>query len=358
MTDDLKGRTLGAILLDSQIITPEQVEIALAEQRRTGRRFGEVLVDLGIVSAADVRWGLSRQQAFSFVRLRPENVDSEAVRLVPADVARRLMVVPFILVGEELTVVMDDPTNQRALQELAEITGRSIVAAIGLPNEIQAALDACYGPEETMVVDESALRAEAALLTGFTGLLAISGTRGPATQRALAVLVHEIVRTGQRVFNLGPSWMALPAGVERIRLPMKSDRGAIEQLEWALSRHLDLLSIEDLYEPSVIAISLKAAAGGCRVIGVLPIADPETAMEYLVEQAPSRAVLAKTLTAFLVMGPEVGLTSPFVVVQVSAGLRNALRTEPPRTVAARFAREVRRALSRPRGAPAGPARDG
>lgn len=340
MTGDLKGKALGAILLESQIITPEQVEAALAEQRRTGRRFGEVLMDLGIVSAEDVRWGLSQQQAYSFVRVRPEAVDPEAVRAVPADVARRLMVVPFLLVGDELTVVMDDPTNRLALAELAEVTGRTVVASIGLPDEIRAALDACYGPAEAASLDESALGAVSSDIARAVGFTPVIGPRGPATSRALAFLVGEVARPGDRVFHLGPSGMALPPGVVRLRLPAATADPA--RIRAVLGLDPDLLSIEDLYDPAAIEGALRAAAGGCRVLGILPIASPEAAMEYLVEQARSRAVLASALApaAVVVRGEPSGRR--VALVPVTGPLRAAIRSRPPRSAGVLFGQAARR----------------
>lgn len=341
MSDDLKGKALGAILLQSQIITPEQVEAALAEQRRTGRRFGEVLMDLGIVSAEDVRWGLSQQQAYSFVRVRPEAVDPEAVRAVPADVARRLMVVPFLLVGDELTVVMDDPTNRQALAELAEVTGRTVVASIGLPDEIRAALDACYGPVEATGLDESVLGAVSRDIARAAGFTPVIGPRGPATSRALAFLVGEVARPGDRVFHLGPSGMTLPPGAVRLRLPAATTAPDPTRIQAALGLDPDLLCIEDLYDPGAIEGALRAAAGGCRVLGVLPIASPGAAMEYLVEQARSRAVLASSLApaAVVVHGDASGRR--VALVPVTGSLRAAIRSRPPRSAGVLFGRAAR-----------------
>ncbi|NOZ02026.1 MAG: hypothetical protein GXP54_09085 [Deltaproteobacteria bacterium] len=148
MDDDFKGKALGAILLKSQMITPEQIEEALAEQKRSGVRLGEALVSLGIVSQEDVHWGLSQQKSYSFVRINNDLIDDAAIQAVPAEVARRHVLLPYLLIGDELTVVIDDPTNQAAVTELTEITGKKIIISIGLTDEIKAALDLCYGKDD------------------------------------------------------------------------------------------------------------------------------------------------------------------------------------------------------------------
>jgi len=143
--DTWKGRALGLILFESEMISQQDIDRALAEQQRTGLRFGEILVKLGIVSAEDVNWGLSKQLNVPFVRINPELIDGEAVRLVPEDIARRHHLVPYLIIDEELTVIIEDPTSKRALHDLEVLTGKHIIVAVGLAEEIAQALDLVYG---------------------------------------------------------------------------------------------------------------------------------------------------------------------------------------------------------------------
>lgn len=346
MTDELKGKTLGAILLESQILTPEQIEVALAEQRRTGKRLGEVLLDLGFVTAEDVRWGLSRQQSYSFVRVRPEAVDPEAVRAVPADLARRHMLVPFLLVGNELTVVMDDPTNRAAIEEIARITGRSVVVSIGLPDEIRAALDACYGPDDGSAHSEAVFVEMAPHVAKVRGLTLILGPRGPLTSKALAVLVRHCTRPKDRTFHLGPSGIGASSQGIPLCPPMGPTTTDSARLLAAIALAPDLVSIEDLFDPEVLHGALRAAAGGCRVLGVLPIASPEAAMGYLVEQSRSRVILADSLSPIVVVVFGSDTDQRPILVPVSKALRAAIRSRTPEAAGEIFGRAVRRLRQR------------
>jgi type II secretory ATPase GspE/PulE/Tfp pilus assembly ATPase PilB-like protein len=145
MDDKMKGHALGAILSATQMITPAHVKKALDEQKKTGKRFGETLVDLGIVSKEDVTWGLSHQMDVAFVRIHQELIDRDAARIVPEAVARHHQALPYLLIGDELTVIIDDPTNTKALAEIAEITGKDVTMGVGLPEEIAAGLELVYG---------------------------------------------------------------------------------------------------------------------------------------------------------------------------------------------------------------------
>lgn len=292
MSDELKGKALGTILLRSQIVTQEQLERALEEQKRSGRRLGEVLVDLGIVSPEDVRWGLSQQQSYSFVRLRPEDIDLNALRCMPASVARRLKAVPYLLVGDELTVVMDDPTDKSAVEEIEAITGRHVIVAIGLPDEIEMALDACYGSEEVPILEQEALDAFAREVQGQAGLYLVIGPKGPASYETMTKLVGAIAQPGSRVLYIGSWGLMLGAGVVRLKVPGASAGSDVDALEAGLGLAPDLICIEDLYEKRLLEGAVRASASGCLVIGVLPIIWPEVAIEYLVENASSRSLLA------------------------------------------------------------------
>ena len=148
---------LGTILVQSQMITPEDVNRALDEQKRLGIRFGEALVALGIIEKEDVGWGLSNQLNVPFIRLATASVDSEAVKLVPEPLARRHHLLPFLRIEDELTVVIEDPLNQRAIAEVEAVSGCKVNVCIGMGEEIGKKIDEVYGTTATEMHDISEL---------------------------------------------------------------------------------------------------------------------------------------------------------------------------------------------------------
>lgn len=138
--------TLGSILLSCGMITEDDVQNALAEQKRSGLRFGEALVSLGIVTQEDIEWALSSQLEIPFVRLRKEDVDPEALRLVPCALAWRHDLVPLIRIGDELKVAMADPLDREAIERVEETSGCTVTVAVATPDEIHRTLEELYGP--------------------------------------------------------------------------------------------------------------------------------------------------------------------------------------------------------------------
>jgi hypothetical protein len=141
-------RKLGDILVDCRVVTQEQVDLALAEQRRSGKKlFGEALLDLGFISEDDLGWALSNQLNVPYIDLNADMVDLGAVSLLGGTLMRRHRVLPLVRVGDALTVVLADPTNAEALREVAEVTGLTVQASIASPRRIALVLDEVLGPD-------------------------------------------------------------------------------------------------------------------------------------------------------------------------------------------------------------------
>ncbi|MDN5331989.1 MAG: type pilus assembly protein PilB [Tepidanaerobacteraceae bacterium] len=148
-------RRLGDLLVESGMITPEQLEKALNEQRRTGERLGKILTRLGYVREKDILEVLEFQLGIPKVVLEDYQLDPEVVRTIPEALARRYMAVPIRKDGNRLLVAMADPLNLNAIDDLRLASGMEIVPAIASEKEIEAALGRFFEPR----IDEDAISA-------------------------------------------------------------------------------------------------------------------------------------------------------------------------------------------------------
>lgn len=144
MSDTKKG-TLGEILTASQIITELDIAAALKEQKRSGVRFGEALINLGIVAQEDIDWALSNQLDLPYVRLSRSSIDPDAIRLVPAHLARKYSFIPMIKAGNELNIAISDPLNRPAFEAIEQVTGCSVNISVALLREIRDMIETFYG---------------------------------------------------------------------------------------------------------------------------------------------------------------------------------------------------------------------
>ena len=145
MPERIKKVSLGEILSACNIINAEDVAAALAEQRQNGGRFGEALISLGIVTQEDIDWALSNQLDLPYIRLKVGMIDMDAVRLVPAAMARKFNLIPLIKAGDELNIAISDPLNKAAVSAVEQLTGCQVNISVALIREIREMIDACYG---------------------------------------------------------------------------------------------------------------------------------------------------------------------------------------------------------------------
>jgi type IV pilus assembly protein PilB len=113
---------LGEILLREGLVSREQLAQALSEQKTSKHRLGYVLVKLGLVPELEVTKLLARQYRIPAVDLSRFEVDPKIIKLVPADMAAKAVVLPLKREGRTLTVAMADPTDLGLLEDLKFIT--------------------------------------------------------------------------------------------------------------------------------------------------------------------------------------------------------------------------------------------
>src|SRR5437763_3797456 len=125
---------LGTLLLERGLVTQEQLDTALEEQRQSRKSLGRVLIDAGIVSEGDLVSTLAARIGLEFVDLGDYSIDASAVGLISDSLARRFQAVPIGWEDNRLVVAMADPSNVVAIDDIRTITGaevRTVVATRG-----------------------------------------------------------------------------------------------------------------------------------------------------------------------------------------------------------------------------------
>ena len=171
MAVQIKKSSIGGILSACNIISEQDITAALEEQGRSGARFGEALITLGIVTQEDIDWALSNQLDLPYIRLKVDMIDPEAIRLVPAATARKFNLIPLIKAGGELSIAISDPLNKAAIAAVEQLSGCQVNISVALIREIREMIDACYGSsEEEQLGFESSAFSEKVLETINTDL--------------------------------------------------------------------------------------------------------------------------------------------------------------------------------------------
>src|SRR5437764_3369809 len=140
-----KSKQLGQILIELGFITPEQLETALEEHRKTPKSLGRVLIDLGMIKEADLVRALAEQVGLEFVDLNECPIEATATVLRPEALSRRYRAIPIGERDGRLLVAMSDPANVYALDDIRTITGREVQPVVATANDVEQAIQKFSG---------------------------------------------------------------------------------------------------------------------------------------------------------------------------------------------------------------------
>src|SRR5712672_4755277 len=139
------SQRLGDLLVREKIISAEQLTQALRKQKETGSRLGSVLVKLGFLNDEEVTNFLSRQYGVPAINLQFFEIDSNVVKLIPEETAKRYQILPLSRVGASLTIAMVDPTNVFAMDDIKFMTGFNIEPVVASETSLIEGIEKAYG---------------------------------------------------------------------------------------------------------------------------------------------------------------------------------------------------------------------
>lgn len=140
---------LGDLLISAGVIRPEQLNDALAIQKKTRERLGDVLINNGIITEQQLIEALQMQLGVDFVDLTAVSIPLELARFVPRSIAKKYCVVPVKLQKDELYVAMSDPLNFEAQEEVKSASHKQVVPMIATRRAVEQAIATLYGNEGT-----------------------------------------------------------------------------------------------------------------------------------------------------------------------------------------------------------------
>lgn len=144
------------MLLESNLIDEVQMQIALEEQKRTGKKFGSTLVDLKFVDENVLAAFLSRQIDIPCISLLNVHVPRKLVRHFPLSLAQACNAVPVALKEGRLEVAMADPTDIDTIEKIEGATGKEIMPLIAPQSSISKMIERLYlaetDPDETLSI--------------------------------------------------------------------------------------------------------------------------------------------------------------------------------------------------------------
>src|SRR2546429_2218448 len=135
---------IGELLLKEKLITPEQLQQALTQQKSNGGKLGYNLVKMGFVKDEQITALLSKQYGVPAINLAQFKIDLTIVKLVPTETARKYQIIPLSRSGSTLTIAMTDPTNVFAMDDIKFMTGYTVEPVVASEVAITDAIEKYY----------------------------------------------------------------------------------------------------------------------------------------------------------------------------------------------------------------------
>jgi len=179
---------LGQLLLSKQLVSSDELEQALAEQKQAGGRLGRILVRRGAIAEEELVRALAAQLRVPVARIRAKKVKPEVLALVPVRIAEKYRCLPLMRRSESggpvLYLALEDPSDRSALDELAFQLGERLRPVLIGPQALEHAIARHYytgdGPTDAI--------APAAAEDGFAPRMAALPEAGFSPPEALSPL--------------------------------------------------------------------------------------------------------------------------------------------------------------------------
>ncbi len=147
---------LGQLLLAQGIVTPEQIEKALAEQNEKGHRklLGELLVEMGYCTENQIALALAQSYSVPYAQVNPKICDAKAIDILPREFLEEHIVLPLFKVYDVLTVAVSEPTNVFLIDEIERISGCKVQVICATTKDINATMQTYLPAANVFVIDD------------------------------------------------------------------------------------------------------------------------------------------------------------------------------------------------------------
>ncbi len=259
-----KKLRLGDVLVNSGVITEEELKKGLERQKNSGRKLGETLVDEGFATEENIAKALSSQLHYDMIDLQNVSIEEDVLSLVPASVLKKYKAIPFEYSPDNMNVLrvaMSDPMDMTAMDDINIITNLQVEPVVATMRSVMLALDRYYGQAEVNSALEEYTREKESRIAEQEDLYSEDVSNSPIVQ-LIKTMIEQAVRQRASDIHIEP--------MERqVRIRYRID-GA-------------------LYEKAVYSIQLlPAMAARVKIIGGMDIAEKRKPQDGRITQVVDR----------------------------------------------------------------------
>lgn len=131
-------------MVETGIITIEQLSLALEVQKDKGGLIGEILVALKFTTEEDIAKMLTAQYGFAYLPLANYEIDRELITQIPERVVRQYCLIPIDKIANTLTIAMSNPLNNQAIEDLETLLACTVQVFVSTTSDIRQAIEKYY----------------------------------------------------------------------------------------------------------------------------------------------------------------------------------------------------------------------
>ena len=147
-------KRFGELLVDAGLLKEADLPRVLQEQKnKRGERFGETVVRLGLASEVEIARALSDQLGIAFIDLSAMSISQQALQEVPERLAKKHQILPVAVLQKELHLAMADPLKFEALQDVRFTSNCTIVPLLATVTDIKKGIQHHYSKEKGDTID-------------------------------------------------------------------------------------------------------------------------------------------------------------------------------------------------------------
>ncbi len=135
---------LGDLLVAANLISQQQLDQALTQQKSSGRRLGRLLVDNGFINEEQISEALAKLFNIPYIDLKRFNLNPDLVKRLPEEQARRYRAIVLDAVEDRLRVGMADPTDAAALEDLTRTLKCEVEVVVVTEGQVLESIDRGY----------------------------------------------------------------------------------------------------------------------------------------------------------------------------------------------------------------------
>jgi type IV pilus assembly protein PilB len=140
-----KRKKLGEILIESGMVSDDQLMNALALQKKSGKMIGQTLIELGYISDSQLMEAFLKKFSINYIDCSNLTVKEEHLKLVNMDMAVKKKILPTSVSGNTLFLAMVNPLDYSTIDEVKFLTGRNITPLLATESSIMKAIEKNYG---------------------------------------------------------------------------------------------------------------------------------------------------------------------------------------------------------------------